>query len=469
MLSIPRVLLIDYDDVARRDLARLLPRDRYACEVVPSAVAALERLGAQTFDAVIAEVHLADMQGLTLLERIKRARPALPVILVSSRGTVQEAVEAIKRGAHDYFSKPYAEAELVAAVDGAVAGRRRSSSGTFCAPASVREGMGLIGSSPAMRKLQEAIERVAASSAPVLITGESGAGKELVAHAVHARSARRNGRFVAVNTSAIPADLLEAEIFGHVRGGFTGAAQARKGLLTEASGGTLMLDEIGDMPFDLQAKLLRVLQSGEVRPVGSDHAHRVDVRVVAATHRDLQSLIREGRFREDLFFRLDVLPIVVPPLRERREDIPALVAHFLAEARRRSPGSPVRSIAPDALEMLASARWPGNVRELASVVERLVVFARDERIEVHHLFFLSKGPEPAPELVPADAQWTLRRVTQAYTEQVLAQTGGNKQRAAEILDVDLSTLYRWERSRAGARKRREAAGVPLEEPPPSST
>jgi two-component system response regulator HydG len=471
MLSIPRVLLIDDDDVARCDLARMLPRERYVCEPVPSAASALERLGVGKFDAVIAEVHLGDMQGLALLERIKRDKPALPVILVSSRGTVHEAVEAIKRGAYDYLTKPCAEAEFLVAVEGAVAGRRRSPSGTFRASAPARGGMDLIGSGPAMSKLQEAIDRVAASSAPVLITGESGAGKELVAHAVHARSGRRNHPFVAVNTSAIPADLLEAEIFGHVRGGFTGASQARKGLLTEASGGTLLLDEIGDMPFDLQAKLLRVLQFGEVRPVGSDHAHRVDVRVVAATHRDLPSLIRQGRFREDLFFRLDVLPLVVPPLRERREDIPALATHFLAEARRRSPDSPVHSIAPDALEMLASAPWPGNVRELASVVERLVVFGRDEQIEARHLLFLSKGPESVPALIcqPADAPWTLRRVTQAYTEQVLAQTGGNKQRAAEILDVDLSTLYRWERSRVGARQRRQATVVPREEPPSSST
>jgi two-component system response regulator HydG len=471
MLSIPRVLLIDDDDVARRELARMLPRERYACEAEPSAAGALARLGAGRFDAVIAEVHLADMEGLALVEQIKRDRPALPVILVSARGTVQEAVDAIKRGAYDYLTKPCVEAELVAAVDGAVTHRRRSPSGTFHAMTLARAGTGLIGAGRAMTQLQEAVDRVAASSAPVLITGESGAGKELVAQAIHARSARRSHPFIAVNTSAIPSDLLEAEIFGHARGGFTGAAQARKGLLREASGGTILLDEIGDMPFDLQAKLLRVLQSGEVRPVGSDQAHRVDVRVLAATHRDLRSLIRQGRFREDLFFRLDVLPIVVPPLRERREDIPALVAHFFAEARRRSPSSPARSIAPEALQMLVSAPWRGNVRELASVVERLVVFAREERIEARHLLFLSEGPEPVPALFSggADAQWTLRRVTQAYTEQVLAQTGGNKQRAAEILDVDLSTLYRWERSRAGGRKRTPAAGVPREEPPPSST
>jgi two-component system response regulator HydG len=304
-----------------------------------------------------------------------------------------------------------------------------------------------------MIALREAIDLVAASSAPVLITGESGAGKEMVAQAIHAHSTRHGRPFVAVNTSAIPSDLLEAEIFGHARGGFTGAAQSRKGLVTEASGGTLLLDEIGEMQLGLQAKLLRVIQFGEVRPVGSDHAHHVDVRVIAATHRDVPSLIREGRFREDLYFRLNVLPIVVPPLRERREDIPSLVTHFLAEARKRSPGSPVQSMDGGALEVLCGAPWPGNVRELASVIERLVVFGREERIEARHVSFLAQSAPQQPGRWVGwtnDTPWTLRRLMQEYTEHVLTQTGGNKQRAAEILDVDLSTLYRWERSRKGS-------------------
>jgi two-component system response regulator HydG len=320
-----------------------------------------------------------------------------------------------------------------------------------------------------MRRLQQIIELTAASSAPVLVTGESGAGKELVARAVHARSARRAHPFVAVNTAAIPADLLEAEILGHARGGFTGATQARKGLVTEASGGTLLLDEVGDMPLALQAKLLRVLQFGEVRPVGSDRVHLVDVRVIAATHRDLRALVRERKFREDLYFRLNVLPIVVPPLRERREDIPALAAYLLAEARRRSPGSPVRAFEPSALEVLAAAPWRGNVRELASVIERLVVFERDERIEARHLASLADRVSEPPSLpltsVPAESLCTLRRLTQAYTEQVLAKTGGDKQRAAEILGVDLSTLYRWERAKQTPRRRHS---ITRDTPPPSS-
>jgi two-component system response regulator HydG len=390
---------------------------------------------------------------------------------------VEEAVEAMRRGAFHYLAKPSSADDLQAAVDRAIAERRRSPAGETdglgllpgggleaaksgaAAPPAVVDGLELVGDGAAMTRLREVIDYTAASSAPVLVTGESGVGKELVARAIHARSPRRGQPFVAVNTSAIPADLLEAEILGHVRGGFTGATQARKGLLTEASGGTLLLDEIGDMPLALQAKLLRVLQFGEVRPVGSDRAHSVDVRVIAATHRDLLVLAREGRFREDLYFRLNVLPIVVPPLRERREDIPALVEHLLAAARQRSPSSPVRSIEPCALAVLAAAPWPGNVRELASVIERLVVFERDQRIEARHLAFLagrrrSSSPQMIPVGAAAESLWTLRRLTQAYTEQVLARTGGDKQRAAEILDVDLSTLYRWERSKKGGRRRR---------------
>ena len=496
MLFIPRVLLIDDDEDMRRELARILPDDRYACEAAPSVAAALARLRLVTFDIVITEVHLAGGGGFALLEWLKRERPTLPVMLVSTNGGVPEAVDAIKRGAFHYLAKPCDGDELRASVDRAIAARRQSAAspsdglgllpkeaseqGKAAAPyfPAAFEDMKIVGSGPATDRLQRTIDLAAASSAPVLVTGESGVGKELVARAVHSRSARRRHPFVAVNTSAIPADLLEAEILGHVRGGFTGAAQTRKGLVTEASGGTLLLDEIGDMPQNLQAKLLRVLQFGEVRPVGSDRAVHVDVRMIAATHRDLPALIRERGFREDLYFRLNVLPIAVPPLHERREDIPALVAHLLTEARQRSPQSPVRSIEPCALELLVSAPWPGNVRELASVIERLVVFERNEQIVASHLSFLSKGPPASPSVLsvagsPAESLWTLRRLTQAYTEQVLAQTGGDKQRAAEILDVDRSTLYRWEHSLKGSRKRRrdgvEDTGVLHEDAPPPSS
>jgi transcriptional regulator with GAF, ATPase, and Fis domain len=312
----------------------------------------------------------------------------------------------------------------------------------------------LVGRGPAMRALRSTIDCVARSSAPVLVVGETGVGKEIVARAIHARGERHDRPFVAVNMAAIPDALLEGELFGHVRGGFTGAVQARQGLVTEADGGTLLLDEIGDMSFALQAKLLRVLQFGEVRPVGSDRLHRVDVRVIASTHRDLPALVKQGRFREDLYFRLDVLPVLVPPLRDRREDIPALAAHFLAAALRRAPGSPVRSIGPEALRALTRLPWPGNVRELESTIERAVVFGVDEVIEqVEHVQEQAErvqagpgGEAPPPWQFLNGAPWTLRRLSRAYMDWVIAEADGNKERAAETLGIDLSTLYRWQRA-----------------------
>jgi DNA-binding NtrC family response regulator len=299
-----------------------------------------------------------------------------------------------------------------------------------------------------MRALRTTIDFVARSSAPVLITGETGVGKELVARAIHARSERRERPFVAVNTSAIPRELLEGELFGHVRGGFTGAVAARKGLFTEADGGTLLLDEIGDMSFDLQAKLLRVVQFGDIRPVGGDRVHHVDVRILASTHRDLPALVKAGAFREDLYFRLAVLSVPVPPLRDRREDIPALAAYFLAEACRRAPRSPVRSIGREALDVMTRSPWPGNVRELASCIERAVVFGVDEMVDSRQLGSLDAGPSSTSDPWPAPdgAPWTLRRLSNAYTESVLAACGGNKEQAAQTLGIDLSTLYRWQRA-----------------------
>jgi DNA-binding NtrC family response regulator len=339
-------------------------------------------------------------------------------------------------------------------VTAALEARRRPSEAPrrSCPPNAIgkRE---LVGSGPAMQALQTAIDFVARSSAPVLVTGETGAGKELVARAIHDRSGRSDRPFVALNMSAIPKDLLEAELFGHVRGAFTGAAHPRKGLFTEADGGTLLLDEIGDMSVDLQSKLLRVLQSGEIQPVGADRTHRVDVRVVAATHQNLPKLVQDGRFREDLFYRLHVLPVFVPPLRDRREDSPALAEYFLEEARQRAPQSPVRSIGPGALRILSAAPWPGNVRELANEIERAVVFGVGETIDANQLS-LAQNAESTPQRgapgqtwpFPSDAPWTLHKLSRAYAEWALAEARGDKESAARILGIDLSTLYRWLRS-----------------------
>ncbi len=441
-----RVLIIDDDVEMREAVAGLFSAEGHGCEVASDAIAALEIIDRQTLDAVICDVVMDGMDGLELLDRVKRTHPALPVVLMTGKGGISQAVDAVKRGAFEYIVKPFRGDELRKVVASAIDERQHPVESMRLSQPQPAGKLEIVGSAPAMRTLQTAIDFVARSSAPVLVTGETGAGKELVARAIHDRSDRAHHPFVAVNMSAIPEELLEAEIFGHVRGAFTGAAQPRKGLFTEADGGTLLLDEIGDMSIGLQVKLLRVLESGDVRPVGSDRTHHVDVRVIAATHRDLPQLVKEGRFREDLFFRLDVLSVFVPPLREHREDIPALATYFLAQACRRAPLSPVRSIGPDALRVLSDAPWPGNVRELASSIERAVVFGVDEMIDSVQLSVARSDPLTPTWPFPSHAPWTLRQLSRTYAEWVLGEAGGNKERAAEILGVDVSTLYRWQRS-----------------------
>jgi len=455
-----RVLIVDDDAELLELLEMALSADGHACELAADGVAAQEILRRRTFDVVVSDIRMGGMSGLELLDWVKRSYPALPFIAITGTGGICEAVDAIKRGAFNYVVKPFDATAIRLVVASALAGNALRAPGDCPRGSLPSEELprGLVGAGPSMRTLQTAIDFVARSNAPVLVTGETGAGKELVARAIHERSARRDKAFVTVNTSAIPQELLESEIFGHTRGAFSGATHARRGLLTEADGGSLLLDEIGDMPFGLQAKLLRVLQFGDVRPVGSDRPHHVDVRVIAATHRDLPALVKDGRFREDLYYRLNVLPVVVPPLREHREDIPALAAHFLAEARQRAPQSPVRSIGEDALRLLAEASWRGNVRELASCIERAVVFGTDERIDARHL---SLVPNTAPGLgwsFPSDSPCTLHQLSRAYAQWVLARTDGNKGRAAEILGIDLSTLYRWLRAEQPGESRKGAGG-----------
>jgi two-component system response regulator HydG len=451
-----RVLIVDDDAAMREALELVFSADGHGCQVVPDAKTALEIVDRQTFDVVVSDIRMEGMNGLELLDRVRQSHPALPFVVVTAAGSIQQAVDAVKRGAYEYLVKPFDADELRHIVSTALDGRRHPGEVQRRPTTPPVTGTPeLIGSGAAMRALQTAIDFIARSSAPVLVTGETGVGKELAARAIHARSPRCNESFVAVNTCAIPHELLEGEIFGHARGAFTGAVHQRKGLLTEADKGTLLLDEIGEMSFGLQAKLLRVLQFGEVRPVGSERTHHVDVRIIAATHRDLPTMVKEGRFREDLFYRLNVLPLFVPPLRDRREDIPMLAEYLLAQACQRAPLSPVRSLGGDALRKLTKAPWPGNVRELASAIERAVVFGVDEMLDAD---LLSLGPGVDPEerrdlpvqpwSFPSDEPWTLRHLSRAYTTWVLTETGGNKERAAEILGIDLSTLYRWQRAQA---------------------
>lgn len=432
-----RILIVEDDADLGRALSSELALAGYRCELALSGPAALSEVEHTSFDAIISDLRMDGMGGLELLETLTRERPLLPVIIVTgfSGGS---ATDAMEKGAFHYFTKPLDVEELRGVIEQAI-GDRRPIEDIF------HEDI-LLPTGSATRALIERIEQFATSRAPVLIQGESGTGKELVARSLHANGPRARAPFVAVNAAAIPEHLLESELFGHVRGAFSGATHARRGLLTEADHGTILLDEIGDMPLGLQAKLLRVVQFGEVRAIGSDRPHQVDVRFLAATHRNLKAMAEEGRFRADLYYRLSVLELKVPALRERRSEIPALVTHFIARARDRKPDSPVRAVEPDALRALAGAPWPGNIRELASMVERLVVLGRTSAITREDLALA--GFEPAlplegPLTRAQDGLWTLDRLNHEYVDWVLSQVKGDKLEAARILGINISTLYRW--------------------------
>ena len=432
----------------RNDLAQR----GHLCEIASSSDKALIDIRKLVFDVAICNVQMGGQSKFELLEQIGLIQPSLPVIVGAAATSMQEAVAAARCGAFQYVQKPFDIEQLLDFIEQASKDSQRDQRATIPISKPVRAvpSGGIVQASPSMRELGESIGLVARSSAAVLILGESGTGKERVARAIHAESSRAKQPFVAVNSSAIPEQLLESEVFGHVRGAFTGATQARRGLLVEAHGGTLLLDEIGDMPLALQPKLLRVLQFGETRPVGSDRIGHVDVRIIAATHRDLSLLVKDGRFREDLRYRLNVIPLVVPPLRERRADILPLVEQFLQEARERTVTSPVDSINDEAISVLMQAEWPGNVRELENTIERLVVLGRDSVVTPRDLEFMVVRPQgktwptwPTNE----GSLWTLKEMNNRYLDWLLVQTGGDKARTAAILNIDLSTLYRWERSK----------------------
>jgi len=379
-----------------------------------------------------------------VLAASRRLDAERPVIVMTAFSAIDTAVESIRRGATHYLTKPFKQDELAIFLARALEEVRvRREAATL--KTELRErfaSRSLVGTSAGMQAVRERIERVADAPAPVIVLGETGTGKGLVARALHTDSRRAGKPFVSVNCAALPAALLESELFGHAKGAFTGATADRPGLFAEADGGTLFLDEIAELAPGLQAKLLHALESGEVRPVGATKARAVDVRVVAATHRELPAAVAAGTFREDLLYRLDVVAIVIPALRDRREDVPALVEHFLGDARRRYPQSPVRRLSPAALAALARRAWPGNVRELANVVEKLVLFGRGEEIAAAEL-----PAEPRPEAAePAEFRGDIlpmRELERRYAVWAVAQTGGHRGKAAERLGVDPKTLRKW--------------------------
>ncbi|WP_417441128.1 sigma-54-dependent transcriptional regulator [Idiomarina sp.] len=392
-------------------------------------------------DLVISDIRLPGLSGLSLLESLKNEDNSPALLLITAFGTVDQAVDALKQGADDFLTKPLDVEHLLLSVKRIL--EHRSLQRELKRYRQQQKGPGgLVGQSPSMRKLYDQIERIAPADGSVLITGESGTGKELVAKALHQLSDRAEQSFQAVNCAGIPADLMESEFFGHAAGAFTGAQKKRQGLLKQADGGTLLLDEIGEMPMALQAKLLRVLQEGTIRAVGSDEEETVNVRILAATHQDLEQQVEDGRFRQDLFYRLETFSLRVPPLRERGEDIERLANYFLQQLQKNSDKT-VRSISPAALEQLYSYRFPGNVRELQNAIERAFTFSRDDKIAVEDLPQRILDSEHEPD-VEYGTEWpTLDEYQNQYIRKVLSHAEGNKSKAAEILGVTRRTLYRW--------------------------
>jgi DNA-binding NtrC family response regulator len=438
------VLVIDDEPALREVLSMRLVGWGYRVQVAGDVPEALGHLRSARPDVVLSDVVLPGMSGLDLLRRLRDELPDVPVVLMTAHGTIETAVEAMKEGAEDFLTKPIDPAALRAQL-ATVAGARRAAARATAMRAQL-EGVHddaarfLIGDSVPMRALRRQLAIVAASDASVLITGESGTGKEMAARAIHASSARAGGPFVALNAAAIPEGLLESEVFGHERGAFTGAVASRAGCFEQADRGTLLLDELAEMPIGLQPKLLRVLEDGRVRRLGSAREQTFDVRLVAATNRDLVEAVRTGRLREDLMYRLNVFTFALPALRERAEDIPLLVHHFLQHYAEKH-GRQIAYVREEALEQLAAWHWPGNVRELRNVVERAVVLASGRWLEASHLpswLTAEVRRESEPLMIPPDA--TLADAERLLIASTLERAGHNKAEAARRLGVDVKTI-----------------------------
>jgi DNA-binding NtrC family response regulator len=454
-VSATRVLVAEDDRVARDLLCEILRGEGYEVDAVDDGAGAIERAqsGEEKYDLVVSDVRMERSGGLDVLEAFTSKAPDTPVILITAFGDVAGAMEAIQRGAYDYVSKPFNIEELRLTVGRALERRRLVAEQKTVPSESKTHLQDIVGKSPVMLEVYKLVARVAGSTATVLVEGESGTGKELVARAIHTHSPRAGAPFVPVNCTALTESLLESELFGHAKGAFTGAVAAKRGLFETANGGTMFLDEIGDMGPKMQAQLLRTLQDGEVRPVGGAEAIRVDVRLVCATNKDLDEEVKAGRFREDLYFRINVVTVHLPPLRERREDIPILVAHFLAKLARRERRAPA-ALSPEALKLLSAYAWPGNVRELENAIERAVAVAKGNVVLPSDLppevgggagtaaaAAAGAGPATGEGGIIADRP-TLGELERRYIQLVLVECGGNKKKAAEKLGIDRRTLYR---------------------------
>lgn len=440
-----KLLIIDDEENMRHVLKAMLEKEGYETFLAADGQEGLDQLGKQDFDTILCDLRMPGMDGLGFLKNVTQRNIASTIITMSAYGTIDQAIETMKLGAYDYISKPFKPPEILLALKKAEERQRLKKENVFLRK-EVEEKYNfdnLIGKSQEVRNIFEMIKKVSSFKSSVLLTGESGTGKELVARAIHYNSPRRDQSFLAINCGAIPETLLESELFGHKKGSFTGATQDRKGFFEEADEATLFLDEIGDIPQNLQVKLLRVLQEGEVRRVGEERSVSVDVRIIAATAKDLEQEAKKGNFREDLFYRLNVLPIKIPPLRERKEDIPILVEHFIKKYNT-SHGLCIKEITPAAIKILINYDWPGNIRELENIIERAMVMTDKDIVDVdgipenitaHH----SEGIYHIPE-----DNYSIKKLGRIMEEKLirkaLKKTRGNKSQAAKLLEISYPAL-----------------------------
>jgi two-component system nitrogen regulation response regulator NtrX len=441
----PSILIVDDEPGVRSALAGVLRDEGYVVESVSTGEMCLDRVTRAPFDLIVLDVWLPGMDGLATLARLRERQVDSQVVLISGHGNIESAVRAIKMGAFDFVEKPLSLEKTVLVVRNALR-QRRLEAENRALRARVDRTQTMVGESPSMRQLREQVAMAAPTNGRVLIYGENGTGKELVARTIHALSRRRHAAFVEVNCAAIPEELIESELFGHVRGAFTGAVADRRGKFEVADGGTIFLDEIGDMSMKTQAKVLRVLQEQTMEPVGGTNRIKVDARVLAATNKDLQAEIRASRFREDLYFRLNVIPIFVPPLRDRPEDIPLLANHFMAELAREY-GRRIKTFEPSAIDAIQRHPWPGNVRELRNVVERLMIMVPGDSISAGDLGFPDRDDLEHPVATSVTAErLTLHEARDRFERDLilktLAEQQGNMSRTAEVLGVERSNLYR---------------------------
>ena len=439
-----KVLVVDDDLGMCGMLSDVLKEEGFSVHTTGESFEASKILKKEEFDVIVTDLKMKGLKGLDLLEVAHKVAPMTPVIIITAFGTIESAIKAMKMGAYDYITKPFQMDELVLTVRKALENRllKKEVIRLRKEVESRYDFHQLIGKSPSMQKIYDLIERISDSSSNVLITGESGTGKELVAKAIHYNGVRKEGPFVAINCAAIPETLLESELFGYKKGAFTDAKSDKKGLIFEANEGTLFLDEITEMPLTLQAKLLRVIEEREVRPLGDTNSYPIDVRIISTSNRDIASLIQQGRFREDLYYRLKVIDIEMPPLRERKEDIPILVQHFIHKFSKELKKA-VSSVSEDALKILLNYFWPGNVRELENIIQRAITLSQHEVILPDDLpaSIIQKTDEKLFEKA-MEEKFTLDQLEKEYVKRVLIETGGNKSKAAERLGLDRKTLYR---------------------------